>query len=115
MSTTISLSSRPPSTNGLFANVPGRGRVKTEKYRSWLNAVGWDVKLAKPQPVHGPIALTMLIERPKGKRRADLDNRVKAICDLLVAHGVIDDDSNVERLTVAWAAVKGCQIQIEAA
>ncbi len=114
MSTTINLSARPPSTNGLFANVPGRGRVKTEKYRGWLNVVGWDLKAAKPAPVSGPVAVTMLIERPKGKRRADLDNRLKAALDLLVAHKVIEDNSLVQRLTVAWAPISGCQIVVEA-
>ena len=114
MSTTINLSCRPPSANGLFANVPGRGRVKSEKYRGWLNAVGWDLKLAKPERVAGPVNVTLLFERPKGRRRADLDNRAKAALDLLVTHGVIEDDHLVQRLTLAWAPISGCQITVEA-
>lgn len=44
MKTIIRLAHIPPSTNGLYRNVNGRGRVKTERYKVWLQAVSHDMK-----------------------------------------------------------------------
>ena len=82
----------PPSTNNLFVNVKGRGRVKTDRYRSWLRAAGNELRAQKPRKVAGPVAVS--IEVGPDKRR-DLDNYSKAVLDLLVMCGAIDDDSNV--------------------
>ena len=89
----------PPSVNGLFRNVRGRGRVKTQRYLTWLSAAGWDVKGAKP--VEGPYRLAITLKRPD-KRHRDLDNHAKAISDLLVEHGVTPDDSNMQELVIRW-------------
>jgi crossover junction endodeoxyribonuclease RusA len=114
MTTIIHISAFPPSLNNLFANVAGKGRVRADRYRKWANAAGWDLKLNKPQPVKGPVSVTMLFGRPD-KRRRDLDGLAKAPADLLVEHGVIEDDSLIQRLTLAWAPITGMQITVEAA
>lgn len=107
----IDLGSAPPSTNGLFKNIKG-GRAKDERYITWLNAVGWDVKAARVKPIHHKVAVTILVERPN--RRSDIDNRLKAPLDLLVRQGVLLDDSQIERVTGQWSdAIKGCRIFIE--
>ena len=113
MSTVLSLPF-PPALNNLYANVPGKGRIKADRYVSWANAAGWDLKAAKPVPVLGKVVISILLGRPDNRRR-DLDNLAKAPLDLLQEHGVIEDDSLVQRLTLAWAPITGCQITVEAA
>lgn len=82
----------PPSTNSLYS---GR-RFKTERYKAWLEAAGWELKLQRVQPVAGAFMLSI---RLPGK--CDLDN-LKAVPDLLVGMGIIPDDRRqyMRRLTV---------------
>lgn len=91
MKSVIRLAHVPPSTNGLYANVAGRGRVKTERYRTWLQAVGWDMNRYHNHKWAEPVYLTIAIGKLRGS--ADVSNRVKAVEDLLVAHGIIPGDS----------------------
>lgn len=91
MKSVIRLAHVPPSTNGLYANVAGRGRIKTERYRTWLQAVGWDMKRYHNHKWTEPVYLTIAIGKLRGN--ADVSNRVKAVEDLLVAHGIIPGDS----------------------
>lgn len=101
----------PPSTNNLYRNA-GKGRVKTERYKGWINAAGWDVALAKPKLMQCPVKISILINRPN--KRSDIDNRNKALIDLLVKHGVLIDDNQVESLTTEWSdAVDGCRVFVE--
>lgn len=99
----------PPSANSLFANrkrdpfakptarkLPGR--VKTKAYREWIEEAGWKLLMQRP----GRIAGRYEIKITAGRDRRDLDNLIKAISDLLVAHFVIEDDSLAERVTLSW-------------
>jgi len=87
-----------PSTNNLFANRPGqRGRFPTARYKTWLQAAGWDVKAAGAIKVSGEIAVTISIPHDY---TSDADNRIKAVLDLLVRHELIDDDRYVVDLRV---------------
>jgi Holliday junction resolvase RusA-like endonuclease len=102
----------PPSANNLHRNVRGKGRAKTERYKGWLNAAGWDVAIAKPKLMQFPVKVTILINRPN--KRSDIDNRNKALIDLLVKHGVLMDDDQVESLHTEWSdAVDGCRVFVE--
>lgn len=106
----------PPSTNHLFANVAGRGRIKSEAYRTWINAAGWDVAKARPGKISGHINLKLTFCESKRRSNSDLSNRIKAVEDLLVRHGVIDDDSLVDDLHVLWGeALGGVRIHVEKA
>lgn len=108
----IDIKPLPPSLNNMFVNVRGRGRIKSDRYRTWINAAGWDVKLAKAKPIHGPVRVSILINRPN--KRSDLDNLVKPILDLLVTHGVLIDDSQVMALSTEWSdVVEGVRIFLE--
>lgn len=111
MSVTLSLT-LPPSTNALYANVRGKGRVKTKRYREWIEAAGWELASQRPGRVPGWYRLTVLIP---AKASLDADN-LKALSDLLKRHNVIDDDGlawsfHVERSEDATSA----QITLEAA
>lgn len=91
----------PPSVNALYRNVPGRGRVKTGAYKDWAGNAGWVLKSQAPVPVPGRVVIVLGIERSSAA--SDIDNRCKAILDLLVTHKVIKDDKYVTALAVAWA------------
>ncbi len=89
---------RPPSTNALYANVPGKGRVKTKRYRDWITAAGWEMR-AQGTVNFSCGSVRMLIE---GVGKMDVDN-VKAIPDLCKAMGIIADDKLIEDLRIVRA------------
>lgn len=82
----------PPSANNLFMNVPNRGRVRTKEYDRWRGVAGWELKAQRPAKFTTPVEVVVELN-PPSKRAFDLDNRNKALLDLLVTHGVIPDDS----------------------
>ncbi len=103
----------PPSTNALFVNVPGKGRVPSVRYKQWRQdalATLW----TQPRKFMGcPCAITLIVP-DKGRR--DLDNFAKPILDFLVQHNFIADDSRefVRDLRIKWSDVEGVVITIEA-
>lgn len=110
MPTIVRLSRPPPSTNALYANIPGKGRIKTKAYKAWLTEMGWEIKLQKLDRVAGRVDLDIEVERKSS--RSDLGNREKAATDLLVSMQVIDDDRFVRKISMLWAEIKGCHITI---
>lgn len=104
----------PPSVNGLWFNKPGKGRVRSDRYRTWLNSAGWLVQAQRPGHMPGRVEIEICLPERNG---ADLDNRVKATLDLLVAHRIIEGDNNkvVRRITVAWGNVADCRVTIRPA
>jgi len=89
----------PVSVNAMYANAAGRGRVKTERYKTWINAAGWALVAARPVKVAGPYTLEITLFQ-SDKRKRDIDNVVKPISDLLVEHQLVEDDSLCTRLVV---------------
>lgn len=83
----------PPSTNGLFANVPGRGRVPSAEYASWRKEAGWVLKSQRPPKFGGAITITVELCSPH-RQPFDPDNRLKAPIDLIKTYSVIVDDSS---------------------
>lgn len=94
---------RPPSANNLFANVPKRGRVRTERYRTWLQAADaamYQQRRSQPtEPPPPPYAITYEIAQTDNRRR-DVSNMVKATEDWLVSRGYLTDDSAVDAMHV---------------
>lgn len=91
----------PPSANDLFKNRPGKGRVKTRVYDDWLGHAGWVLKAQRPHKISGPFLTVHSFERTSAQ--ADVDNRIKAVHDLLVKHAVTDDDRFLVGSLLAWA------------
>ncbi len=89
----------PPSVNAMFANVPGKGRVKTKAYRAWRRAALSEASLDMigKRCIEGRFKATMTFAMPNG---GDVDNRVKAILDLAQACGAIRDDKYLVELHV---------------
>lgn len=91
----------PPSVNDAWANVPGRGRVRTARYRDWASNAGWKLRLQLgDKRVAGRCIVVIGVERHN--KTADIDNRIKPLLDLLVEHHAIDDDKNVDAVAIAW-------------
>ena len=89
----------PPSTNNLFINVRNGGRILSPAYRSWRNHAGTLLNLARVQPF-GTALVQIGLMVPRKPASRDIDNFSKAPIDLLVAHAIIADDKQVERLTI---------------
>lgn len=100
----------PPSANHLFRGA-GKLRVKTNDYKAWLTAAGWEIKRQRVPSVAGPVSVTLTVCRPT-RGRSDIDNRIKAGLDLLVKQGVLADDSQVQEITARWGVVEGCCVEI---
>lgn len=107
----LTLDDLPPSANKIWRAVNGRV-LKSAEYRSWLDAMAWSWReQAGSQRVHGKYALTITIGKPD-KRRRDLDNSLKALSDLLVHSGLVEDDSLCQRIDMAWGDEPGVKVWI---
>ena len=102
----------PPGVNKLYANVPGKGRVKTAVYRAWIKEAGLELigQLATRRtglPITGDVSVSIRFPR----LRSDLDAPIKATLDLLTRHQVYNDDRQVAEMRVrfhpdAWMLVE---------
>lgn len=103
----------PPSVNGMYINVGGKGRAKATAYKTWLIEAGWDLNRQKVRPVKGaPVEILIELDN---RRRGDADNRCKPVLDLLVAHKIIPGDSKkyVRAVTAKWVSgIDGCRVTI---
>lgn len=79
----------PPSTNALYRNKRGGGRVKTEAYRIWRAMAEQLGNAQRPGRRVGQSDLCLYV--PPG--RADRSNLIKPLEDAAKAIGVIADDS----------------------
>lgn len=88
-----------PSTNNLYANAAkGKGRRISEGYLDWRQTAGHALNRTGTWKIPGPVNINIRVPM---KAPGDIDNRIKAVIDLLVKHGRIDDDRNVSRVTIA--------------
>lgn len=104
MKTRILIANLPPSTNHLWRHTKGGKTYRTSEYMTWLNGEGWRVKAQMPgQPrFTGPVYLTIAMRRRRAN--SDIDNRLKALLDLLAHVGVIDNDKHVYGINAFWSA-----------
>lgn len=89
----------PPSANNLFANAKkGHGRYITPAYKAWREEAGWSLQTQRPGKIVGPFDLHIVL--PKMPKGSDASNRLKPLEDLLVAHGVTDDDQHCRKIYI---------------
>ena len=85
----------PPSVNALYANIPGRGRVKTAAYKGWIKEAGWQAKAGLAHALVKGLPKDEWwwsdVQIPAGAK-VDADNPLKAIHDLLVNLQITPDD-----------------------
>ena len=93
----------PPSSNHLFAGKSHRYR--SPEYDAWRTDAGWELARQRPPHIVGRVSILIEVAEPKTKRAQDVDNRTKALIDLLVTHGIIqgDDQRYVRRVTAEWS------------
>lgn len=95
----------PPSLWNLYEfGRYGRQMVPTVKYETFKDDAGWIMKGAGWRPAKAidvPFVLDVAFERPT--ETSDLDNRLKALLDVLKHYGIIADDRLCERLSARWA------------
>ncbi len=105
----------PPPANNLFLNAPGKGRVRSARYRQWAQSAGWQIRAQRPARLRGPVEITLTFE--EGATRADIDNLAKAPIDLLVALALIESDDAyvVRQVTLRWGQVAGLEVRIQPA
>lgn len=109
----------PPSVNNLFANVQGKGRRKSERYRMWSRIAQTEILAGRAKwpikRIGGPVEVVIELGRPD-KRKRDLDNYAKALLDTLVEMDVIDDDRQIEDLRLRWRDdFKGARVEVTTA
>lgn len=95
--------SLPPSANQRLIpyviNMAGRiiGIKDSPKYREWMELEARKIKNEIQAPYAEPVYVYMEITFPD-RRKRDLDNMAKPVCDVLKLAGIYEDDSLIEFL-----------------
>jgi crossover junction endodeoxyribonuclease RusA len=104
----------PPSVNSYWRKSP-RGMYITEQGMKFRKQVA-EIIAEKQCLKFGESRLFMAVRLcMRSKKKADLDNRLKALCDALEHAGVFDDDEQIDELLVLRGPiVKGgeCYVMI---
>ena len=93
----------PPSANQRLIpyviNMTRRiiGIKDSPKYREWMELEARKIKNEIQAPYAEPVYVYMEITFPD-RRKRDLDNMAKTVCDVLKLAGIYDDDSLIEFL-----------------
>jgi Holliday junction resolvase RusA-like endonuclease len=105
----------PLSVNMLYANRL-KSRTKSTRYRTWANAAGWELKAQKQTPLHGWYTMRLCLYEAD-KRKRDPGNMEKCISDLLVEHGLVEDDSLCVSVAIERFRTRGkpyCEVTVQA-
>lgn len=95
----------PPSSNNMFVNAKGKGRIKSKEYDAWRQHALLMINSQKIKPIKGEVSISIGLVK-QTYHRQDCTNRIKAVEDCLVEAGIIqnDDDRYVRRVSVEWLA-----------
>lgn len=103
----------PPTVNKMWSNNyngRGRGRYRSKGYNSWIDEASLWLKDQNCLKVpFSNIYLEIFVSRPSS--RSDIDNRIKAIPDLLQKCSLIDNDVLIDKITIEWLP-KNCKSYI---
>src|SRR6056297_4211654 len=89
----------PPSVNAAWRAYQGRNILSKvgRAYRKAAVAHVHELNGGEPEPLLGPLAMTIRMH-PPDRRRRDVDNHAKAVLDACTHAGVWSDDSQVREL-----------------
>lgn len=89
----------PPSVNVYYAK--NRHLVYiSEAGRQYRSLVGLEC-VAQGMQRFGDARIALWVDiHPADKRKSDLDNRLKSLCDALMAANVFDDDSQIDEIVI---------------
>ena len=91
----------PPSNNTYYRNT-ARGVLLSAKARTYHAMAMAELIRQHIKSVDGFVSVEFLIY-PPDRRRRDLDNCAKCLCDSLQKCGIIHDDSDIMDLRLTWA------------
>lgn len=103
----------PPSANAIWRAYRGRN-IASAPYRAWKLEAGMALNVARPGRIAGPYEIHLRYDRPD-RRWRDAFNYEKAVSDLLVSSGVVEDDRLAQRGVVEWSdrpPGKGAQVHV---
>jgi Holliday junction resolvase RusA-like endonuclease len=106
----------PPSVNQMRIAIRGR-LISAPEYRDWLDEAGAAVVSQNPDTFIGPVEVDIALGNPN-KRKFDIDNRAKAVLDLMVTLGIIEEDNCdiLKRLTLyVCPDTRGAMVTVRAA
>lgn len=89
----------PPSVNHLYGNNGRGGRYLKSAGVQFKAHVAGLVADAGYQTIMGPVMLYVVAFMPD-RRKRDLDNTLKILCDSLTEAGVYEDDSLIDMLLI---------------
>ena len=100
----------PPSVNALYStNWKTKKRFKSERYCRWIERA---IKHMTRFPVaRGKVKALYEFGRPDNRKR-DVANYEKAVSDFLTHTVILNDDSQIEEITLKWADVKGVRVTL---
>lgn len=101
----------PPSTNAIWRAVSMGGKprnILSKAYREWKEEALKVLRRQDPVPYREPVKVSITLF-PANRRVFDLDNRVKALLDVLVKGEVLmgDDIRHITEITVSAFPVIG--------
>jgi Holliday junction resolvase RusA-like endonuclease len=102
----------PPSVNRLWRSTKDGKHYRSPRYQTWFQAAGLEINRQRPGRVSGQFSVLLQLGRPD-RRSRDLDNLMKPVLDLLQHHGVIDNDSLAQHVSVHWSdTIKGAHVVV---
>jgi Holliday junction resolvase RusA-like endonuclease len=108
----------PPSSNNGYFNNQWGGRTKTKEVDAWKVEAGQMLRRQKPVALTRRVDLLIEVDESACSVQSDITNRVKFVEDLLVAHGVLKNDSMkyVASVTSRWAkGIGACRVTVKEA
>lgn len=81
----------------------------------WIGEVALALELEHRPEIDYPFNIEIVVGRPS-KRRMDIDNRAKAVMDVLQHCNIITDDCLAQRIMMMWSNdLDGCKVTISSA
>lgn len=97
----------PPSVNQLFPSV-GKRRIKSKKYNNWIIEANKCLNKQIIPKILNRCVIEYSFNHPDNRPR-DAENYTKALTDLLVARGILQDDCRkyLKSTKAEWNDIKG--------
>lgn len=95
----------PVPLHACFKNVGRNGRADTDRYLSWKRETDHKLRQKRLPLVEGNVHVTFSVSVPD-RRKRDLDNLTKSLCDTLTRNKIIEDDSKITDLRIRWVRTK---------